>query len=171
MNKSIILVAILAIAIAGIGYASINASKYNEVGSLSKLDAPSRVTVKGNVVNLGYNRFMIVYKGQVFEAQAKGVYAVAYSRNGESSYAIFILKGDNGFTVAAIYPSAEFISRYGGSPIIESSIVVDGVYNPGDKIKIILPPGNTETLPVLEINGILKGCHASYGQEQAKIKQ
>ncbi|MEB3773589.1 MAG: hypothetical protein GSR86_01515 [Desulfurococcales archaeon] len=170
MSRNLVLVAILALAIAGIGYASINASKYNEVSSLSGIEVPTRVTVRGEVVNLGFSKLVMVYNGIVYDMDARGVYAVAESRTTQDSYAVFLLKGKNGFTVAAVYPSAEFISRYGGSPVIESSIVVDGIYKPGDRLKIVMPTGEQVELPVLEINSILKGCHSSYGQEQARIK-
>jgi len=106
MNRNLVLVLILAVAIAGIGYASINASKYNEVGSLSGIEAPTRVTVKGEVVNLGFSKLVMVYNGVIYDLDARGVYAVAKSRTTQDSYAVFILKGKNGFTVAAVYPSA-----------------------------------------------------------------
>ncbi len=167
MNRPILLAVIMAVLIAGIGYASINASKYNEVGSLASVDSPTRVTVRGNVVSLGIGSGVIVYNGEEYRLDARGPYGIAKAGNGDS-IVIFLLEGDNGFRVAAVYPASEFLSRYGGSPIIDPTIVVDGVYKPGETISITLE-GETVQVPVIEIYTILKGCHSSYGQEQATV--
>ena len=47
-------------------------------------------------------------------------------------------------------------------------MVVDGVYDPQVKAKItFLETGETLEVPVLWINTVLKGCHASYEQPPA----
>ncbi|MCE4602705.1 MAG: hypothetical protein F7C08_00355 [Desulfurococcales archaeon] len=168
MNRPILLAIIMAAIIAGIGYASISASKYNEVGSLSGIDAPTRVTVRGNVVSLGTGSGVILYNGEAYRLDARGPYGIAEAINGGDSIVVFLLEGDNGFRVAAVYQASEFLARYGGSPIIDPSIVIDGVYMPSTTMTITIG-GDSVEVPVIDIYTILKGCHASYGQEQATV--
>ena len=169
MNRGVVAAAVLSLVIGVVGYVSITASKYNEVGMLASLDSPSRVTVRGEVVDLGTGEGVLVYKGERYRLECRGAYAMAES-SGSGSLVLFLLRGGNGFVAAALYPSADFISRYGGSPIVDREIVVDSVYRPGERVSIILPGGGVEA-PVIEINSILKGCHSSYGQEQAVVNR
>ncbi len=167
MNKGVIAVVLLTLVIGVVGYMSITASQYNEVSMLASLDSPTRVTVRGEVVNLGTEDGFLVYKGERYILKPKGMYAVAEAE-GSDSLVVFLLKGQDGFLVAAVYPASDFISRYGGSPIIDPEIVVDGVYKPGERVSIKLP-GIVVDTPIIEIYSILKGCHSSYGQEQAVV--
>ncbi len=174
MNKSIIIAAALVAAMALIGYASISASKYNDVSSLSMLDSPARVTVSGSTVDLGTGSLVMVYNGEVYKVDARGVYAIAEGVDSGESYALFLLEGSDGFMVVALYPARDFVTKYGGSPVVEAQIVVDGVYRPGNTVAIgIMGPDRFMPLyeaPVLEVDTILKGCHASYQQEQAVVQ-
>ena len=167
MNRGIMAAAIFTLVIGIVGYMSITSSQYNEVGMLASLDAPTRVTVKGEVVNLGTGEGALIYKGERYTLKLRGMYAIAEASSGES-LVVFLLRGQDGFLVAALYPSIDFISKYGGSPVIDAEIVIDGIYKPRDEVTIILPSGQANA-PVIEINSILKGCHSSYGQEQAVV--
>ncbi len=171
MGKGLLMGIAMIALIVGVGYASINASKYNEVGSLLEMDHPTRVTVKGDVVDLGYGDYVMIYNGKKFSVSARGVYGVAKDKATGESYALFILRGSNGYMVAALYPAGEFVARYGGSPIIDPSIVVDGVYKPDVEIQLVKPGSPPVSLNIIEVNAILKGCHASYGEEQATLKE
>jgi len=171
VGKGLIIGIAMIALMAGIGYASINASKYNEVGSLLEIGRPSRVTVKGDVVNLGFGEYVMVYNGKTYSVLARGVYGVAEDKATGESYALFVLEGSNGYTVAALYPAGEFIARYGGSPIVDPSIVVDGIYKPDVTVKLVKPGSPPVELSVIEVNAILKGCHASYGEDQATLRR
>ncbi len=170
-RSRLIPVFVLAAAIGLVGFVSVAASQYNDVGSLSSLAGPARVTVSGDVLDLGRESLVMVYDGRTFLVDARGPYAIAEDPETGEAYALFLLRGDNGFTVAALYPAEEFVARYGSNPVVEAVIVVDGVYNPDSRVEIgRLGPGGFEALyeaPVLEVTAILKGCHSSYQQPQA----
>ncbi len=174
MNKSILVALSLLIAMAAIGYASISASKYNDVSSLAGQSSPVRVTVSGSVVDMGTGGLVMVYNGGVYRVESRGVYAIAENPETGESYALFLLKGDNGFMVAALYPARDFVTKYGGSPVVEAQIVVDGVYRPDKTVSIGIMGSQGFTplyeVPVLEVDAILKGCHSSYQQQQAVVQ-
>ncbi len=169
-RNGFILSIILLAAIASIGYASISASKYNEVSSLASVSSDMRVTVQGDNYPLGMGTYVMSYNDKIFQVEARGAYAIARNVETGESYALFILTGKNGFAVAALYPASDFVSKYGGSPIVESTIVVDGVYRPGSNVVIYQGSTPIVQAKVLEVQTILKGCHASYEQEQATVK-
>ena len=169
-KTSLLFSLVLLAAIVLVGYASISASKYNEVSSLASVTRDTRVTVQGDNYPLGMGSYAMVYNGDIYQVEARGAYAIARNPETGEAYALFILRGKDGFTVAALYPASDFVSKYGGSPVVESSIVVDGIYRPGSKV--VLYQGGMPLLEasVLEVQTILKGCHASYEQEQATVK-
>ena len=170
-KRPLILSVIIAVAMIAIGYASISASHYSDVSSLKNLSRDTRVTVQGENLPLGTGSLAMVYKGRVFNVDARGSYAVATDPQTGESYALFVLRGKDNSLVAALYPAKEFVTRYGGSPIIESTIVVDGVYKPGERVVIYQGGAPLLEAGVIEVQNILKGCHASYGQEQATLRQ
>ncbi|MCE4610898.1 MAG: hypothetical protein F7B17_02880 [Desulfurococcales archaeon] len=169
--KALLAVLVLAASIVILGYVSIRESSYNDVGSLKELSAPTRVTVTGDLVDLGDGILLMNYKGGTYTLEARGVYAIAQGPEGE--YAVFLLKGGNGFMVVALYPASEFVSKYGGSPLFEEKVIVQGIYMPGETVVIGLPsPDGVKPLyeaPLLKVDAILKGCHSSYQQRQASI--
>ena len=161
---------ILATIIGAVGAYSLASSQYSDVGSLASLEAPLRVTVSGSPVDLGAGEYYMMVGGEAYLVSARGYYAIARPLGGGASegYALFILRGENGFTVVALYPLEEFVAKYGTAPIVEDELVVRGVYRPEARVAIDLGGGPIE-LPVLEVEGILKGCHASYSQPQANV--
>ncbi|MCE4611756.1 MAG: hypothetical protein F7B17_07300 [Desulfurococcales archaeon] len=169
--RTLLLALSLAAVIGLIGVAALAASRYNDVSSLAGLEAATRVTVSGEIVNLGSGDMIMYYDGEVFEVDARGYYAIARNPESGRSYVVFLLRGNDGFTIAALYPAEAFIARYGSNPIFEQTVVVDGIFKPSVKIVLGEPgSGGFEKLyevPVLEVNAILKGCHASYSQVQA----
>ena len=169
--RTLLLALALSAVIGLIGMAALAASKYNDVSSLAGLEAPTRVTVSGEVVDLGRRDLLMYVDGELFEVDARGYYAIARSPDSGRSYVVFLLKGSDGFTIAALYPAEAFIARYGSNPIFEQTVVVDGVFKPNVKVVIGEPgPEGFDKLyevSALEVNAILKGCHASYGQMQA----
>lgn len=169
-RNGLILSLILLAAITSIGYASITASKYNEVSSLASIQSDMRVTVQGNNYPLGMGSYVMSYNGKIFQVEARGAYAIARHPETGEAYALFILTGKDGFAVAALYPASDFVAKYGGSPIVESTIVVDGIYRPGSNVVIYQGSKPVVQAKVLEVQTILKGCHASYEQEQATVK-
>lgn len=164
--KQLVVLAGLATLIGAVGFASVLSSSYNDVSSLSSVESEIRVTVQGSPVNLGTGTLVLKVGGEEYMLDARGFYAIPIG--GLDSYVLFILEGEDGFRVAALYPARDFIARYGGSPVVESLVVVDGVYEPS-AIAVIEDPetGKTQQLPVLWINAILKGCHSSYQQQPA----
>ena len=159
-------VALLAVAIALAGAAAVLSSSYSDVGSLSGLSERARVTVEGYTVNMGTGPILLEVNGEEYTLDARGYFAIP--RGGGEGYVLFLLRGDNGFTVAALHDAREFIARYGGNPVVEATVVVDGVYDPQVKANItFLETGETLEVPVLWINTVLKGCHASYEQPPA----
>jgi len=164
--KTLAVVAILALAIAGAGAAAVLSSSYNDVGSLAGVESSVRVTVEGSTVNLGTGTIILEVNGESYTLDARGYFAVP--RGGAEGYVLFLLAGENGFTVAALHDARDFIARYGGNPVVEATVVVDGVYDPNTRARItFLETGETIEVPVLWINAVLKGCHASYEQPPA----
>lgn len=167
---SLLLTLLLIAALAGIGYASITASKYSDVSSLASLTAPQRVTIQGENVPLEPGEYKMTLGDKIFIVESRGPYAIATEPKSGESYALFILRGSDGSLAAALYPARDFVAKYGGSPIVEDTIVVDAVYRPGKSI--VIYSGSTPLLQagVLEVQSILKGCHASYEQQQANTR-
>lgn len=164
--RTLTMVALLAAAVAGAGAAAVLSSSYDDVGSLAGLSDRLRVTVEGYTVDMGTGTVVLEVNGESYTLDARGFFAIPVG--GSDGYVLFLLRGDNGFTVAALHDAREFIARYGGNPVVEATVVVDGVYDPSVRARITLvETGETVEVPVLWINTVLKGCHASYEQPPA----
>lgn len=164
--RTAIAIILLSVAVAGAGVAAVISSSYNDVGSLAALNERTRVTVEGSTVNLGSGTLILEVNGKSYTLDARGFFAIPFG--GTEGYVLFLLRGESGFTVAAVYDAREFVSRYGGNPVVEATVVVDGIYDPETKARItFLDTGETVEVPILWINTILKGCHASYEQPPA----
>lgn len=164
--KQLVVLAGLAALIGAVGLASVLSSNYNDVSSLSSVNSEIRVTVQGSPTNLGTGTLILNVGDEEYMLDARGVYAIPLGEL--EGYVLFVLEGEDGFRVAALYPAKDFVARYGGSPIVESLVVVDGIYDPNTMVIIEDPEaGKIQQLPVLWINIILKGCHSSYQQQPA----
>ncbi|BAN89509.1 hypothetical protein ACAM_0040 [Aeropyrum camini SY1 = JCM 12091] len=171
MLRALVIAAILAGVFLAIGGYAIYTSGYSDVSTLESLSRPSRVTVQARVAYLGYGSATVVYGGKTYILDSRGAYGILKTVDGTGdSYAFFIMEGEDGFRAAALYKLESFTSRYGGSPVFEDTVVVDGVYRPGEELTLITPVGE-ESLPVVTVNAILKGCHAAYEGEKAVVSQ
>ena len=167
--RGLYLILIFSLVIGGIGLLALNASQYSDVGSLAELDRDLRVTVSGDVVPVGYGEFKLVVAGKEYIVEGRGPFGIAKPVSGDGEeYAVFILKGSNGFKVAALYPAEEFVAKYGLNPVVDTVIVVDGIYRAGLEA-YIESGGDMEDIGVLEVLSILKGCHSAYQQPRANL--
>jgi hypothetical protein len=163
-------VLLVAAAVAAIGYMAVSAGGYESVDELRELESPTRVVVEGVPVDMGSAVFTLRLGGEVYMVEARGAYGVARPLSGGGeAYALFILAGESGFKVAALYPAEEFASRYGGSPAVGGVVVVEGVYDPAAIAVVEMPGAGVESMPVLWVESILKGCHTAYEAGQANV--
>ncbi|BAA78961.2 hypothetical protein APE_0052.1 [Aeropyrum pernix K1] len=171
MLRTIAIAAVLALVFIAIGAYAIYTSEYSDVSTLQSVTRASRVTVQAGVAYLGYGTATVIYGGKTYTLEARGAYGILMPTDGSgSSYAFFVMEGEKGYKVAALYELDSFTARYGGSPVFEDTVVVDGVYRPGEEL-VLLTPAGEESLPVVTVNAILKGCHAAYDSEKAVVEQ
>jgi hypothetical protein len=154
---------------AALGALALSASRYSDVGYLAELQSDSRVTVSGEVVPLGSGVYKLAVGGREYVLEGRGPFGIARPLDGGEDYVVFVLRGSNGYAVVALYPADEFVSKYGLNPIVDSVIVVDGVFRAGLEASISPAPGDVSEVGVLEVVSILKGCHSAYQQPQANL--
>lgn len=172
--KPLILASVLFVALLAVGYAAITSSSYMDVSQLADKTRPIRATVKGSPAYLGINQYTLVIGDSMYRLDTYGSYGVAELVQGsgygpDSSYAVFILEGDNGFKVVALYSAKEFRRLYGGRPVVSERVVVEGVYKPDILATIITPFGEKQQYPVFMVEKILEGCHSSYTEPVGRI--
>ncbi len=161
-----------------VGLVGVKSSNYRDVAQLQAFQETGPVrglAVKGFTVNLKPGEYLLVVGETVFRMRvaSEQPYAVAERiagprLGGDDSYAFFLLRGSNGFTVASLFSAKTFQSFYGPQPIMESEVVVSGTYNPQLKARLyLLTPDGGRVLvgeyPVFMVDKILEGCHSSYG--------
>lgn len=180
-RKTLVFALVFFAALLGIGLMSVKSSNYKDVSQLKSYGEIVRgVNVKGSTYLFQPGVYRLVVKDTVFEfaVQSPSPYAVARRIYGpalgsDDEYAVFMLKGSDGFKVLALFSARTFRNLYGGNPVMESSVVVNGVYDPRMKARLLLLHGSQwVTLgeyPVMKVEKILEGCHESYKQPSGKI--
>jgi hypothetical protein len=165
-----LVVALFVALMAGIGYAAIYSSNYDDVSKLRGLDARIRAIVRGDTVDMGVGRLVLEVDGRTFTLEARGLYGLAYSPGSDRPAAVFILKGRDGFEVLAIYTKDDFVEKYGTNPVVDPEVVVDGVYDPAARAVVRTPGGEVVgEYNVVFIDRILKGCHRAYSEEPGRL--
>lgn len=166
-KRAALVAVILVAAIAVVGYSSVSQSNYKPLSAILESDKRIKVTVEANTTSLGKGRLLLVIGDNQYTVEAHGSYGVARGPDG-NVYAVFILES-SGARAVAIYPVGDELMAYQTGSGLETSVVVSGVYDPGQKAVLVYPDGSSITLPVIFVDNILKGCHTSYEQGQASI--
>jgi len=183
-RRALVFAAVFFAALLGIGMLSVKSSNYKDVSQLKLYKEPVRgLNVRGTTDPFDEGIYLLrigdtVYRFQV--TMAGQPYAVAERVQGpplgqDDRYAVFLLKGEDGYTVLALFSARTFQQFYGVSPIMEQTVVVAGMYDPGLRAEIYrLDPDGTPVpyrgpLPVFWVDKILEGCHQSYGAPSGKI--
>jgi len=156
---------------AGVGYAAIYSSNYDDVSKLRGVEARIRAIVRGDTIDMGVGKLILEVDGKTFRLEARGLYGLAYQPGSDKPTAVFLLRGNDGFEVLAIYNKDDFVEKYGTNPVVDPEVVVDGVYDPASKAIIKTPGGEiVGEYNVVFIDRILKGCHRAYSEEPGKIR-
>lgn len=183
-TRALIFAVVFFVTLLGIGLLSVKSSNYKDVSQLRLYQEPVKgVDVRGKTVIFQTGVYYLkigdtVYKFSVAMPQP---YAVAERIQGPSlgsddKYAVFLLRGKDGYTVVALFSAKTFQQFYGATPIMEQNVVVEGTYNPGQRAVIYkaepggsLVPLTQEPMPVFWVSKILEGCHQSYNAPSGKI--
>ena len=166
-----IMVALLLALMAGVGYAAIYSSNYEDVSKLRGLDARVRMIVRGDTVDMGVGSLVLEVGGVAYRLEARGLYGLAYAPGSSKPNAVFLLKGRDGYEVLAIYARDDFVEKYGINPVVDPEVVVDGVFDPASKAVIKTPSGEViGEYDVVFIDRILKGCHRAYSEEPGRLR-
>jgi len=182
-GRALVFAAVFFAALAAVGLLGVKSSNYRDVGQLASFreGGPIRgLAVKGTTELIEPGVYIIKVGGTVFKASVRTgqPYAVIERVQGpriggDDEYAFFILRGSNGFRVAALFSAKTFQSFYGPQPIMESKVVVSGTYNPSMVAEVyrVGPDGAPRLVgkyPVFLVDKILEGCHSSYGSGVGK---
>ncbi len=168
--RTILLSLGIAVVIFAAGLYMVYSSTYSDVSTLATLSSPTRVTVQGSPLMMGVGEATLIINGEPYRARIQGYYGIAEPLSGEGrSYAFFFLTGSDGYSVLALYDAREFTSKYGGSPVFEDTVVVDGVFRPEVTASVQGADLEFTITNIIEVKAILKGCHASYDGEKAVV--
>ena len=178
-RSGFILAAVFLAALLGVGAFSLRSSGYQDVAQLASYTEPVQgLAVKGSTVPLEPGVYYLKVGDTVFKLTvskpslfAKAERVAGPRLGGYDSYAFFMMRGGNGFTVAALLRWDDFAGLYGGeNAVMESQVVVKGTYNPGMKAVLVDAGGRPVAgpMPVILVDKILEGCHSSYGSGAAK---
>ncbi len=176
MKKPFILAGVLFVALLIVGFTAMSSSSYMDVSKLRGIDEEAKVVVKGEPLNLGMRKMTMAIGDSQFTISFQGSYGVAEHAGGprfgdEDSYAVFLLKGEDGFTVLALYSARSFIQAYGGAAAVEGTVVVEGMYNPSVVATIYNPfTGASSQYKVVMVDKILEGCHSSYEKPAGRLE-
>ena len=168
MKKPLILAGILFAALIVVGFTAMSSSSYMDVSKLQDINEEAKVVVKGQPLNLGMKKVSMMIGNSQFTVSFQGSYGVAEHTGGpvfgnEDSYAVFLLEGEDGYKVLALYGAKSFMRAYGGTAAVEGTVVVDGMYDPSIMATVYDPStGASSQYGVVIVDKILEGCHSSY---------
>jgi len=181
-RKALVFAAVFFAALLGIGLLSVKSSNYKDVSQLKLYKEPVRgLNVRGTTVPLQPGVYLLRIGDTVYQFTVRTVQPYAVAKRvqgppigGDDEYALFLLRGGDGYTVAALFSAKTFQQFYGTSPIMEQKVVVTGLYNPSQKAVIYrLGPDGPQPVagpyPVFWVDKILEGCHQSYEAPSGKI--
>ena len=170
-GRAFLMVALFVALMAGVGYAAIYSSNYEDVSKLRGVDAKIRAIVRGDTVDMGRGSLVLEINGKEDRLEARGLYGLAYAPGSPKPSAVFLLKGKDGYEVLAIYAKDDFVEKYGTNPVVDPEVVVDGVFDPSSRAVIKTPGGEVlGEYDVVFIDRILKGCHRAYSEEPGKLR-
>jgi hypothetical protein len=181
--RALVFAAVFFVALLGIGLLSVSSSNYKDVSQLRFYKEPVKgMDVRGRTVLLQPGVYYLRIGDTVFKfaVPMPQPYAVAQRVQGpplgsDDKYAVFMLRGKDGYQVVALFSAKTFQQFYGAQPVMEQSVVVEGTYDPGARATLYRDTGNgrlapvSGQLPVFWVSKILEGCHQSYEAPSGRI--
>ncbi|RLG47469.1 MAG: hypothetical protein DRO06_02780 [Thermoproteota archaeon] len=131
-RRKAIVVGLVALGVGVLSLASAASGGYVDVSRLRGMTSKTRVVVTGRVVDT--------------------------LMNASTDTLAFVMEGEDGFRIVAVYSLSRFIQEYGAPPshtTVKEQVVMSGVYDPATR--------------TLSIEKILQGCHSAYEAPPAEV--